>query len=140
MTGIKQLQKADIACTKFKQEMLNGESLRSINIDQVQLYKKQTYLVFEFINCVTYDPYLSTPNNFWAEARLKYTALWNITNILGGKLYIVNYAEEGTAFYDHVLLIRVLSIDPDDGIKDVKRKFTREEFSKWFIETERNSG
>ena len=120
----------------FAREILDGDPTYAINFDRLQYHPQLGYLIFEFLLCEEaqlVNPHTSHPNKYWHKNSRKFIALWNAARDLKATLYLVNYAKVGTKHVDKVTAIKVMAVDPTNGItQEVKKDFTRDEFGKWF--------
>lgn len=128
----------------FKQEMLCGDSVYTIDIDQIGKHTERGFFVYEFLLCEEnqfVDPHTSHPNRYWHKNKNKFIRLFEISKLLSGTLYLINYAKLGTKNQDKVGVIKVLDLQPDKGItKEVVKKMSRKEFSNWFRQANKESG
>ena len=120
----------------FVREILDGDPTYAINFDRLQYHPQFGYLIFEFLLCEEaqlVNPHTSHPNKYWHKNSRKFIALWKAARDLKATLYLVNYAKVGTKHVDKVTAIKVMAVDPTNGItQEVKKDFTRDEFGKWF--------
>lgn len=142
-TGSKPLGIEDESAFKFVKEILKGDSTYAINFDRVQWDTQENgYVIVEFLLCdekqfsrgVT--PYSSHPNRYFHKNAQKFISLWEISQALHAKLYLVNYSKKGTAYENEVLLMEVLNVDSSSKphVRTKDRRYTRSEFSQWFRE------
>ena len=140
-TGSKPLGIEDTSAFEFVKEMLQGDPTYGINFDRVQWdSKEKQHVIVEFLLCDERQfergitPYTSHPNRYFKINAQKFISLWGLAKKLDAKLYLVNYSKSGTAFEDEVLLMEVLDVDQRAGspVQTKDRKFTGNEFSKWF--------
>lgn len=137
MNTSKSLGHYDQSGFDFVQEMLCGDNTAAINFDRVQKHPKLGYIIFEYLLCEeaqSVTPYSSHPNRYWNKNAIKFLSLWRIALDMNAKLYLVNYAKNGTKAADEVLLIEVLDIDKNGITKESCKRFTRQNFSDWFRE------
>lgn len=136
----KPLKKNDQSAFDFSVEMLNGNPVGGINIETIYNHPKNGYFVFEFLLCDEkqhVNPFTSHPNRYWHKNKMKFISLYAITQALEGTLFLVNYAKKGTPHEDKVLLIRVEHLDDSGIVDETKYEFTRQEFSDFLINLNR---
>ena len=134
----------DISAFEFVKEILKGDPTYAINFDRIQWdSEEERYVIVEFLLCDEKQftrgitPYSSHPNRYFYKNAQKFIFLWELSQHIGAKLYLVNYSKKGTKYEDQILLMEVISVDKDDAEKPVKtedRRITREIFSGWFRE------
>ena len=120
----------------FAQEMLNGNVTAGINFDRLQKHPQYGYIIFEYLLCEEgqfVTPYSSHPKRYWNKNKMKFISLWNVAQDLKAKLFLVNYAKKNTKHENEVLLIEVLDLDSEGIKKEKVTRFTRKEFSEFFI-------
>lgn len=136
MTVSKPLGIDDESGFAFVKEMLQGDITCAINFDRLQKHPEKGYIIFEFLLCKEAQkvtPWTSHPNRYWHKNARKFIALFNAARALNATLYLVNYAKEGTAHGDKVLVIKVMEIDEQKGItKEKVSQTSRGKFSAWF--------
>jgi len=131
----------DSSAFDFVKEMLSGDPTYAINFDRIQWDSEEDcYVIVEFLLCdekqfsrgVT--PYTSHPNRYFNKNAQKFISLWELTQHIGAKLYLVNYSKSGTKHEDEVLLMEVQSVNKNSVIpvKTNDTILTRAQFSKWF--------
>lgn len=121
----------------FVREMLSNNPTSAINFDRIQKHPTKGYIIFEYLLCEEQQlvsPYTSHPSRYWTKNMRKFLSLWRVTLDLDGTLYLVNYAKKGTKHEDEVLLIEVQDMDSSGIVKEKKYKHTRDTFSEWFIQ------
>lgn len=132
----KSLSHDDSSGFDFAKEMLCGDVTAAINFDRIQKHPQKGYIIFEYLLCEetqAVNPYTSHPNRYWKKNSRKFIALWNIAKDLNATLILVNYAKKGTKHEDKVKIIIPKEIDNFQGImKETTQNFTRESFSTWF--------
>jgi len=131
----KPLSGSDESGASFAKEMLEGDITAGINFDRLQKHPTQGYIMFEYLLCdekQTVDPFTSHPNRYWDKNSRKFIALWEASQKLNAKLYLVNYAKKGTKNEDKILLIEVLKINDKGIIEETLTKMTRNEFKAFF--------
>ena len=136
MRKSKPLSKQDASGESFVQEMLDGDPTYAINFDRLQFDKIiNKYVIFEFLLCEEeqlVSPYTSHPNRYWFKNARKFISLWEAAIKLEADLYLINYAKVGTKHENEVLAIKVLSVDENGIKKEIRKKFSRQEFKTWF--------
>ncbi len=136
MKGSKPLAHADRSGFDFVVDMLQGDPTYAINFDRLQYHPTQGYIIFEFLLCderQTVTPYTSHPNHYWHLNAQKFIALFRAAKALQATLYLVNYAQPGTAHADEVLILKVLELNETQGITAQEPcRTTRRKFSAWF--------
>lgn len=136
MDGSKPLGHGDDSGFAFAQEMLSGDATSAINFDRVQ-NGIHGYIIFEYLLCEEdqgsrgITPYTSHPNRYLSKNYRKFASLWEISKALSARLYLVNYAKQGTKYSDEILLMLVKSVSKGKVVTDDYR-FTRKAFSNWF--------
>lgn len=139
-TFSKSLGQDDSSGFEFAQEMLKGDATYAINFDRVQKHPQDGYIIFEYLRChesQTVTPYTSHPNKYFFKNKFKFISLFQIAKDLGATLYLVNYAKKGTRYEDLIKVMKVINVDENNPIKPVETEdcnTTREEFSEWFRE------
>lgn len=139
-TFSKSLGQDDSSGFEFAQEMLKGDATYAINFDRVQKHPQDGYIIFEYLRChesQTVTPYTSHPNKYFFKNKFKFISLFKIAKDLGATLYLVNYAKKGTRHEDLIKVMKVINVDENNPIKPVETEdcnTTREEFSEWFRE------
>ncbi len=131
----KKLGHGDESGFLFAQEMLAGDPTAGINFDRLQKHPKDGYIIFEFLLCEevqSVTPYTSHPSKYWHKNSRKFISLWKVAQDLKSKLYLVNYAKEGTKHANEVLVIEVLELNSTGIQKEKSTKTTREQFSQFF--------
>ena len=108
-------------------EALEGNVTGGFDIDSLYLINN-TYYVLEFLKCETVRPNNSHPNRYWHKNKQKFISLWNITKKLEGRLFLVNYEDSRVQFK----VIQVLELDNSGIIEEDVRKWSFDEFKKWF--------
>lgn len=136
MKKSKPLSKSDDSGFEFAKEMLNEDCTAGINFDRLQHHPKRGYIIFEYLLCDEKQPYVtphtSHPRKYWHLNKTKFISLWKVTQDLNATLYLVNYAKKGTIHEDKITVIKVIEMDYSGILKEVSKKFTREEFQIWF--------
>lgn len=136
MAYSKKLTSSDESGFHFAQEMLQGDPTSAINFDRIQKTKEGGYIIFEYLLCEEAQkvtPHTSHPNRYWHLNSMKFISLWDVAQALDAKLYLVNYAKQGTKHEDKILLIEVLDLDKTGILKEIATKYdSREDFSNWF--------
>lgn len=115
---------------------LDGDPTYAINLDRIVYDKsKDTFYLFEYQKCEPTQfvtPWTSHPNRYWEKCRPKYLSIWRLVKKLNARLYVVNYADEGTPHADEVRVIEVKELNAE-GIKEcVNSQMTFRSFSEWF--------
>ncbi len=132
----KPLGNEDESGFSFVKEILKGDPTYAINFDRLQKHLVQGYVIFEFLLCEEtqiVNPFTSHPNRYWNKNAQKFISLFRVACDLKAVLYLVNYAKAGTKHEDKIKVIKVLDLDEVSGItNEESREFTREEFSDWF--------
>ncbi|MBR1530187.1 MAG: hypothetical protein IJ642_12950 [Oscillospiraceae bacterium] len=124
----------------FVKEMLNGDPTAGINFDRLQRHPQKGYIIFEWLLCEETQwvtPYTSHPRKYWNQNKRKFISLWNVAQALHATLYLVNYAKQGTAHQDEILVIEVLDLNKDGIVKENVTKYTRSSFQNWFRQLNR---
>lgn len=143
MIKSKPLGSDDSSGFNFVKEMLKGDPTYGINFDRVQWDSDLgKYVIVELLLCDEKQfsrgitPYSSHPNRYFHLNSQKFISLWELSQALDAKLYLVNYSKKGTAFEDEVLLMEVIIVDEISSPKVQTRdtQLTRDEFSDWFRE------
>jgi len=142
MNDSKPLGISDTSGFEFSKEMLSNDETYAINFDRIQWDNQAgCYIVVEYLLCEEeqYEkhgatPYTSHPNRYFKQNKMKFVSLWELSQKLGGKLYLVNYAKKGTKFEDEVLLMEVQYVNEAEipKVKTNDTKLTRSGFSTWF--------
>ena len=86
------------------------------------------YFILEFLKCDTVRPNASHPNRYWFKNKTKFLALWQITQKLEGRLYLINYEDSREQFK----VIRVLELNNTGITKQVIKEWDFTQFKKWF--------
>jgi len=108
-------------------ESLEGHHTGGFDIDSIYLIDK-TYYILEFLKCDSVRPNNSHPNRYWHKNKQKFISLWDITQKLEGRLFLVNYEKSREQFK----IIEVLRLN-EKGILDEKSKeMNFNEFKNWF--------
>lgn len=114
MPDSKPLGHNDSSGFEFVKRVLGNNPTAAINFDRLQYHPIEGYIIFELLKCEasqTVTPYTSHPRRYWNKNTSKFLALWRAKQDFNAKLYLVNYAEEGTKYADQVLVIEVLDMD-----------------------------
>lgn len=136
-------------CKKFTADCLKGDPVHAIDIDTLFCVNGVWY-IFEYLKCDSafVNPYTSDPSKYAFNWKKFYT-LWQVTNHLNGKLYLINYADK----QDYAGMVRVMRVKDMDldilssfmnmsyqELRAFKKpyisysedmKMTKEEFSTW---------
>ena len=136
----KPLEISDISGSEFSREMLKGDPTFGINFDRIQYHRSaKRYVILEYLLCdeKQFDrnitPYTSHPNKYFTKNKHNFLSLWDLARKIEASLFLVNYSKKGTLYDNEVLLMNVIDIS-DNSITPVKtndKKYTREEFSDW---------
>lgn len=131
----------DISGFDFVKELLNGDSTYAINFDRIQWDSKfNQYVIVEFLLCEetqNVSPHTSHPNRYFLKNKHKFISLWTISQKLGARLYLVNYAKNGTKHENEVLFMIVEDVNELNSpnyVKTKNYKMTRDTFAKHFRE------
>ncbi|MHA1380793.1 MAG: hypothetical protein ACTSRG_20695 [Candidatus Helarchaeota archaeon] len=140
----KPLGSEDESAALFVMEMLAGDPTYAINFDRVQWDSlEERYVIIEFLLCHERQfpkgitPHTSHPNKYFHMNKNKFIFLWELSQKLGAKLYLVNYSNTETACEDQVLLMEVIKVDgslSSNNVDTKDTKLSRKEFSDWFRE------
>jgi hypothetical protein len=129
----KPIMKVDDDAKKLIIESLEGEDTGGFDIDSI--YKiKDEYIIIEFLKCDTVRPRDSHPNRYWFKNKQKFLSLWELTNRLEGKLYLLNYEDSREQFK----IMKVLGMDID-SIKTDDRMWNFSDFKNWFKSLNRDA-
>ena len=129
----------DISGFEFVKEILHGDPTYAINFDRIQWDNKYNqYVIVEFLLCdeaQSVSPFTSHPNRYFLKNKHKFISLWEISQQLNARLYLVNYAKNGTKYEDEVLFMFVKNVDENNASNFVETedyRMSRELFSKKF--------
>lgn len=135
----KSLTHDDSSGFEFAKEMLDNNETAAINFDRIQKHPQDGYIIFEYLLCEeeqskthSTTPYSSHPNKYWFKNKKKFIRLWELSQVLEAKLYLVNYAKKGTKYEDEILLIEVLDMTEEKITEENQTKMNRTEFKKFF--------
>lgn len=123
----KSIGKADDDAKILIIEALEGKHTGGFDLDSIYLIGN-TYYVLEFLKCDTVRPNKSHPSRYWFKNSQKFISLWDITQKLGGYLYLVNYEESREQFR----VIKVLELNESGIQKELIKEWDFTEFKKWF--------
>lgn len=136
----KPLKTSDQSSFEFVKECLKGDMTFGINFDRFQTNSETgKYLIIEYLLCdekqfkYKITPFTSHPNRYFYKNKFKWLKLWDATKKIDADLFLVNYSKKNTEFEDQVLLMSVTDIkdSPNEPVKTVDSKMTKEEFSNW---------
>ncbi len=131
MENSKPISSTDDSAKRLMMDALNGENTGGFDLDSVYFINGQ-YIVIEFLKCdspyPSVTPYTSHPNRYWFNKQ-KFISLWNATQKLDGRLFLLNYEEP----YNRFRCMEVTSLDPQKGIVNTDAKWNYEQFKKWFV-------
>lgn len=140
--GSKPLEHGDSSAFEFVKELLAGDETYAINFDRIQWDSKlKQYVIVEFLLCDEKQfkrkitPITSHPNKYFHINSMKFISLWKLTQLIGAKLFLVNYSKKGTKYEDEILLMEVEYIDENKSppVKTLDFAFgSRQAFSEWF--------
>ncbi|AGB39861.1 hypothetical protein [Natronococcus occultus] len=100
----KKLAKEDATEVLFVKEALGDDPTFGVNVERLVNHPEMGWVVFEFLKLggpFTDPPYKwreilaideSHPNNYWHRNGRKFVSLWQLTQELGGVLFLVNYS------------------------------------------------
>lgn len=132
----KKLGHDDTSGFNFVKTVLGDNNTAAVNFDRLQNHPTKGYIIFELLKCEESQrvtPYTSHPNRYWNKNKNKFLALWRAKQDFNATLYLVNYAQQGTAHCNEVLVIEVLDMDESGITKETVTKYTFDSFSKWFV-------
>ena len=133
MTYNKQLVSADEEGTKFLIKILEGHSVKGIDIDNLY-YKSGQFIIIDLLRCIRVRPYNSHPNRYWGMNRGKFLMLWKLKEKTNGRLLLVNHEDS----MEQTTVIEVLEMDYTGIKKEKKKNFTLSEF-KYFWQSLNNN-
>ena len=108
-------------------ESLEGNVTGGFDLDSI--YKiNGVYYVLEFLKCDTVRPNDSHPKNYWHKNKQKFISLWEITEKLKGKLFLVNYEDSREQFK----VIRVLELNDSGIVREEIKQWNFDKFKEWF--------
>ncbi|MEN8614226.1 hypothetical protein ABFB09_02930 [Dehalogenimonas sp. THU2] len=137
----KPLGSEDSSAVEFVKEMLAGDPTYAINFDRIQWdHENKRYVIVEFLLCEEKQstrgitPLSSHPNRYFMKNSMKFISLWKLSQVIGAKLFLVNYSKAGTSYEDQVLLMEVQNVDATASapVQTINSPMTRQEFSSWF--------
>jgi len=127
-SGSKPIQKTDDSAKQLIIESLEGQVTGGFDLDSVY-HIGDAYYVLEFLKCDTVRPVSSHPNRYWYKNKQKFLSIWDITQKLNGKLFLVNYEDSREQFK----VIEVEEINEETGIsKEIIYLWNFEQFKSWF--------
>lgn len=123
----KPIGKTDEDAKKLIIETLDRNVTGGFDIDSIYLIDN-TYYVLEFLKCDTVRPVNSHPNRYWFKNSQKFISLWEITQKLEGRLFLVNYEDSREQFK----VIEVIELTDKRIIKEKSYNWSFKQFKKWF--------
>ncbi len=127
----KKISKTDEEAKELIIETLEEEETGGFDVDSIYHMPNGDWIVIEFLKCDTVKPSNSHPNRYWFKNKQKFISLWELTQELNGKLFLINYEDSREEFKK----IYVKEIDLDEGITDEEiDEMDFEEFKEWFKE------
>ena len=135
MSFSKALGSDDVSGFDFVKEILDGDSTYAINFDRLQKHPEKGYIIFEFLLCEEkqkVNPHSSHPKRYWHLNSRKFISLYNVARDLNAQLYLVNYAKKGTMHEGKIKVIKVITLNNKGIEKEKIWDTSRELFSKWF--------
>ena len=131
----KPLKHPDISGFEFVKDIMGDNPGAAINFDLLLKHPEHGYLLFELLLCEESQPrvtpWTSHPKNYWYKNKQKFISLWNAVQVMGGTLFLVNYAKKGTKHQDEVRLMKVTDCN-EDTIKTLNYQWSRDYFAQWY--------
>lgn len=109
MIDSKKISKVDEASKQFIIDVLEGNQTHGIDIECIYYNQKKIWIVIEFCKCDTLDPFSSHPNNYPFNWR-KFVTLFEISQKLGGELWIINYSLK-EQWRNNIRLLNIRGVD-----------------------------
>ena len=132
----KEIRKVDEDAKILIIEVMKGEKTGGFDVDSIYQFPDKTWVIVEFLKCISVRPFDSHPNRYWFKNSQKFISLWNLKCDLKGRLILVNYEDSRNQF----LVINVEEINIEKGItKEEKLKMDFEEFKRFFVTLNRRA-
>lgn len=123
----KPIRKVDDDAKALIIEALQNDLTGGFDLDSIYKIKGQ-YHVIEFLKCDTVRPNDSHPRRYWFKNSQKFISLWDITSMLKGKLFLVNYEDSRQQFK----VMEVLEMNNGGITKETVYLWNFDQFKAWF--------
>ena len=107
-------------------KLMEGKDAKFMDLDLFTYNTKVGWVLIEWLRCDTVPPRASHPSRYLHKNWRKFWQLYNMARDLNGRLYLVNYNEQGEEF--KLMRVRRSSpkvIETDDEV------MSREQFKTW---------
>ena len=135
MAGSKILWKWDDGAKILLIELLNWAKTWWFDLDSVYCVNWK-YFVIEFLKFESkfpwMTPFTSHPNKYWFNKQ-KFISLWDITQKLNWKLFLINYeTTDEWKIWDRFKLMEVVSINKEKWLKTIDTNKNLLEMKQWW--------